>query len=96
MIESRNIIVNDEFMDMFDNDRSMVMCELNIISNMICQQAHSGVVFESELYDLLGMKYYGEDKRGIVLPDISIETHVDVKNDMPIIAFSINYDVDVE
>lgn len=97
MIESKKLIVDDNFVNMC-GDLDMTRCQLNLISSMINDHLEEhGILYETELYDMLGMNGCGYDVEGIITSDISIDTHVDTnkQNNKPTIVFVLEYEREV-
>lgn len=97
MVESKKLIVDDDFADMCGNPL-MTRYQLNSISLMLRDRLEEqGILYETELYDMLGMNSCGSDDKGIITSDISIDTHVDVnkQNNKPTIVFTLEYEREV-
>lgn len=96
MIESKKLIVDDDFANMC-GDLEMIRCELNIITSMLNEHREYATLYETELYDMLGMNGCGSDNRGIIASDISIDTFVDAneQNNKPKIGFVLEYEREV-
>jgi hypothetical protein len=96
MIESKKLIVDDDFANMC-GDLEMTRCQLNMITSMLNDRLEHGILYETELYDMLGMNGCGSDNRGIIASDISIDTFVDAneQNNRPKIGFVLEYEREV-
>ena len=96
MTESKKLIVDDDFVNMC-GDLDMTRCQLNLISSMINDRLEEhGILYETELYDMLGMNGCGYDVEGIIASDISLNTFIDAgEQNKPIIRFVLEYEREV-
>lgn len=96
MVESEKLIVDDNFTNMC-GDLDMTRCQLNLLTSMINDRLEREIVYETELYNMLGMNGCGSDNKGIIASDISIDTRVDInkQNNKPTIVFVLEYEREV-
>lgn len=95
MIESKKLIVDDNFVNMC-GDLETARCELNLVLSMLNDHREYATLYETELYDMLGMNGCGYDVEGIIASDISLYTFIDIdKQNGYIVRFVLEYEREV-
>lgn len=94
MIESKQLIIDENVEKLFDNDVFRIRSFLVGMSAWIRLKYETmGIVRESALYNMLEMPYTGSDDKAIV-SDVDIETYAIEEDNISKIKFVLKYDVE--